>query len=181
MNENPTSMNQRIQKKKDDSLQKIGLAYMNFIRWLCFIPGGLSVGALIIFVCVLACALLVSMFPYVVSNVFLRPELIFFLSRVPAHVCIPAAVFGFCTTTFGANIAPSKNKKIPGFIMAFALCLIFLSDYDITLPDQLEYFANVFKYATILSSLITALFLKRVESADLTDLPKDKLASEAPQ
>jgi hypothetical protein len=156
----------QIQKNSDDSLQKLGLAHMNFIRWLCFIPGGMSVGALVVFVC-----LLVGMFPYAI----LPPKMLSFLSRVPVHICILAAVFGFCATTFGAEIAPSKNKKIAGGIMAFALGLVFISDYDINFLDQPESFVKVFKIVAVLISVIPAFFSRNVESANLTDLNTIKI------
>jgi hypothetical protein len=159
------NQNSRSHSRSPDLIQQIAHLYMNFIRWVCFIPGGLMVGGLIVFAGLVGFWLFGIMLEFFYPNVAGKPP--FFLSLILViYLSILPVAFGFSTTAYGAHIAPSENKKIPGLIMTFLLALLFFSRLPERFLDPPEVLAIIFSVLSVLTSLITAFRLKPVKGAE---------------
>lgn len=159
-------------------MQAFARVYMKGIRWLCFIPGGIGVGALVAF----AGMVVVWVFLGAVRHFY--PETPSFLVVVGLifSLTLPLA-FGFCSTQYGAHIAPSENKRIPGLVITLALGILIGSNFDY-LVNLLNIFGRTIAImvciAPVLTSFVTAFFLKPVKGAADFDEDTDSPNKQSP-
>jgi hypothetical protein len=137
--------------------QQIAFFILDSIRWILFIPAGFAVGSLVAFV------------GFLLTMVFENKVIAICMATV-----LPA-MFSFCVTAYGANVAPSENKRIPGLVIT--LLFVVLAGQGVL--DKLLNLGNpvaiIFNVIVVLTSLATALRLKPIKGADF--LRKDPVAA----